>query len=168
MPSSPRPQDTYPKPNRLKDFKGPVRWLLGPQLIASLKRTALYVAYKGKLDPRDWMRASLIRLDQLERFNTSEQSSADEYWFDYLADAGDGQLAMYSIAYLCLDDLWVDPNVHADSPVELNEKPEAAMRLPRGEFLFIGGDTAYHIADYQTIAVRFQAPFTWAHQDLTE
>ena len=168
MPSSPRPEDTYPKPNRLKAFKGPVRWLLGPQLIASLKRTALYVAYKGKLDPRDWMRASLIRLDQLERFNTSEQSSADEYWFDYLADAGDGQLAMYSIAYLCLDDLWVDPNVHTDSPVELNEKPEAAMRLPRGEFLFIGGDTAYHIADYQTIAVRFQAPFTWAHQDLTE
>jgi hypothetical protein len=166
--SSTRTEDTYPKPNRPKDFKGPVRWLLGPQLIASLKRTALYVAYKGKLDPRDWMRASLIRLDQLERFNSSEQASPDEYWFDYLADAGDGQLPMYSIAYLCLGDLWVDPNVHAGSEIELSEKPAAAMRLPRGEFLFIGGDTAYHVADYQTLAVRFQAPLTWAYQDLTE
>jgi len=38
--------------------------------------------------------------------------------------------------------------------------------LPRGEFLFVGGDTAYHIADFETLAERFQAPFNWASDDI--
>jgi hypothetical protein len=30
----------------------------------------------------------------------------------------------------------------------------------------IGGDTSYHIADYATLANRFQSPFRWAFDDL--
>src|SRR5438105_4454342 len=102
---SKRTKDKYEKPDTEAGFKGPVRWLLGPQLIASLKYVALYAAFKGKLDPRDWMHAQPILLNEQQRFNSREAAS-DEYWFDYFADTGDGQLAMYSIAYLCLSDLW--------------------------------------------------------------
>ena len=47
-------------------------------------------------------------------------------------------------------------------------KLQAAGRriLPRGAFLFIGGDTSYHISDYATLADRFQNPFCWASRDL--
>ena len=166
MPTS-QPKDKYPKPQNEAGFKGPVRWLLGPQLIASLKWTVLYAAFKGKLDPRDWMRAQPISLGE-NRFNSADGVPDDEYWFDYFADTGDGQLAMYSIAYLCFSNLWVGADVHVGSEVELTETSETTMKLPRGEFLFVGGDTAYHMADYPTLALRFQAPFRWAFEDLKE
>src|SRR2546423_6403816 len=97
--------DILPKPDD-KDFKKPVSWLLGPQLIASLKWTALYVAFKNKLDPRDWMQANIYCFDEQQRLHAA--ANADEFWFDYFADTGDGQRAMYSIAYMCLSDLWVE------------------------------------------------------------
>jgi hypothetical protein len=164
---SSQPKEKYPKPQTEAGFKGPVRWLLGPQLIASLKWTVLYAAFKGKLDPRDWMQAQPIPLGE-NRFNSAEGIPDDEYWFDYFADTGDGQLAMYSIAYLCFNNLWVGADAHVGSEVELREMTEATMKLPRGEFLFVGGDTAYHMADYPTLALRFQAPFRWAYEDLKE
>ena len=40
------------------------------------------------------------------------------------------------------------------------------MLLPRGAFLFVGGDTSYHIADYANLSDRFQNPFCWAARDL--
>jgi hypothetical protein len=161
-------KNKYPKPESASGFKGPVRWLLGPQLIASLKWTVLYTAFKGKLDPRDWMRAEPIRLDEQSRFNSAEVVPADEYWFDYFADTGDGQLAMYSIAYLCFNSLWVGAAPDIGSEVELSEGSKTTIKLPRGEFLFVGGDTAYHMADYPTLALRFQAPFRWAFEDVEE
>src|SRR5258707_10408341 len=114
---STEPKDNYPKPQNVAGFKGPVRWLLGPQLIASLKWTVLYAAFKGKLDPRDWKRAERIRLDE-SRSNSAEGGPEDEYWFDYFADTGDGQLEMYSIAYLCFNNLWVGADVDIGSDVE--------------------------------------------------
>lgn len=148
-----------------KDFKKPVSWLLGPQLIASLKTTLLYVAFKNKLDSRDWMEAEVCTFDIEHRLNAD--CSEEEYWFDYLADTGDGQKATYSIAYLCLSKLWVPHPVTPRSSVHFDRKGISgdARLLPRGEFLFIGGDTSYHMADYTTLAERFQAPFCWAATD---
>lgn len=50
----------------------------------------------------------------------------------------------YNIAYLCMRDL------------RLVTK-DGERLLPRGKFLFMGGDTADYVADYQTLARRFQA-----------
>ena len=158
-------KDKYQKPDSEAGFKGPVRWLLGPQLLNSLKYVALYAAFKGKLDVRDWMRAQPLLLNEGPRFN-SDDASSDEYWFDYFADTGDGQLATYSIAYLCMSDLRIEKDINIGAQIELNPQSKSPMKLPRGEFLFIGGDTAYHMADYATLALRFQAPFKWAYNDL--
>lgn len=38
--------------------------------------------------------------------------------------------------------------------------------LPRGAFLFIGGDTSYHVADFAGLGMRFQKVFDWAYEDL--
>lgn len=175
----------------------PVAWLLGRQLIGSIKGILLYTAYGKKLDPRDWMRAHVFsaqdRLAALQAWLTKQRPAepADrlaalaqeagkawqarddgEFWFDYLSDAGDGTRAMYSLAYLCMSNLWVSPTAQHELPaaaacrVRQSNEQGATMSLPRGEFLFIGGDTAYHASDYMTLANRVKQPFRWAYEDL--
>ena len=174
-------------------FKGPVAWLFGRELIASLKGTLLFTAFKGKLDSRDWMKPT--------EHCFADKADGGEFWFDYMADTGDGQKATYSIAYLCLSDAFiVGPkdweNLPADEIKKLiddkkleiiiakpkkqadkksddslptpKEQVEHGIKLPRGHFLFVGGDTSYHIADYATLAERIQEPFWWAYRDLNE
>ena len=168
-------------------FEPPVSWLFGRQFIANLKWILLYTAFKGKLDARDWMKAEVIpeqespaEIDRFwrawnENWREAEDGKSDstrEFWFDYISDTGDGQKAMYSVAYLCLSDLAVNRNP------QLGDKPEFVLQpaelgadkllLPRGTFLFVGGDTSYHISDYGTLANRFQNPFWWAIDDLKD
>jgi MFS family permease len=135
-------------------YEKPVAWLLGRQLVASLKSTLLYTAYGPKLEARDWMVANVFPSDDQAEADAFWKKN-DEFWFDYIADSGDGMMATYSIAYLCLSELRLKPP-GSDAPLD----------LPRGEFLFVGGDTTYHLADYATLHNRFHTPFIWAHQDL--
>jgi hypothetical protein len=165
--------------------------------MGSIKGILLYAAYGKKLDPRGWMQASVFpdprRIKSLQLWQHDCEAAhtqvekppgngidaeafwkqRKEFWFDYLADAGDGTKAMYSLAYLCLSDLWVKPLGDQLPPAGDARKVKVSdnisgftMGLPRGDFLFIGGDTAYHAADYMTLATRIQQPFAWAFEDL--
>jgi hypothetical protein len=197
-----QPEQKPEKPAR--KFDPPVAWLLGRQLMRSLKGTLLYTAFGEKLDARDWMDAKVFpSMDkgselkfwrwQAEKKAFSEESrpednlicsreddekywqNREDFWFDYIADTGDGMKATYNIAYLCQSDLYVktrDPlNLIIGESVEGSQKgqpPTGYDVLPCGEFLFIGGDTAYHMSDYMTLANRVQLPFIWAYEDLLE
>src|ERR1044071_9802428 len=92
-----------------RNFEKPVAWLLGKQLLGGLKGILLYTAYGEKLDPRDWMTGKVESFDN---------NGKDEFWFDYLSDAGDGTKAMYSIAYLALSNLWITPNANRTLPAD--------------------------------------------------
>lgn len=175
-----------PKPQP-EDFEPPVAWLFGRQFIANLKWLLMYAAFKGKLDARDWMKPEIIPpsqnradVDQFwrkwnDRWKEAEDGdneSEKEFWFDYISDTGDGQKAMYSVAYLCLSDFAVNQNPQLDELVEFVLEPSTVgggkLPLPRGTFLFVGGDTSYHVSDYGTLARRFQNPFWWAFADLKD
>lgn len=182
-------------------FEPPVAWLLGRQLLASLKWILLYTAFGTKLDARDWMDAKVFPAEDQEIANlawktmyqrdgveSNQPSDADghgsgeefwrkkgEFWFDYISDTGDGMTATYSIAYLCLSNLWVKelwPEMPNDSDAEMhldhkvNNERTTLIPMPRGEFLLVGGDTCYHLSDYSSLHIRFQTPFFWAFQDL--
>ena len=209
-----------------RKFQKPVSWLLGRQLIASLKSTLLYTAFGTKIDARDWMDAKVFPPAKFVK-NTGSEDSANvaalltpeeevakawdatyerespakftgkdgEFWFDYISDTGDGMTATYSIAYLCLSDLWIK-DLYTEMPVKPtkeqiveNQQPDELLvrmrtkksdnpkgldnlpgleKLPRGEFLLVGGDTSYHMADYASLHLRFQQPFSWAYEDLRE
>ena len=185
-----------------RHFERPVSWLLGRQMMGSIKGTLLYTAFGSKLDPRDWMQAHAFPFKEkaaalrfwktlasgtreaceLRQFEEAPADRADpaefwrrrgEFWFDYVADTGDGMKATYSIAYLCMSDLYARHDASAMPPpgdewLETCPNPAAgyARLLPRGEFLMIGGDTAYHLSDYMTLATRIQQPFQWAFEDL--
>src|ERR1044071_7920093 len=137
-------QNTNP-PKDSRVFEKPVAWLFGPQLIGGLKGILLYTAYGDKLDPRDWMTAKV--------FDPFSQYNGEEFWFDYLSDTGDGTKAMYSLAYLTMcRGLWTTPNPTANAEVKTTPgDPNLSYQLPRGAFLFVGGDTAYHASDYMTL-----------------
>ena len=162
-------QKKAPSAPRPRVFEKPVAWLFGPQLIGGLKGILLYTAYGDKLDPRDWMTGEVFSFD-----NSEEKQ---EFWFDYLSDAGDGTKAMYSLAYLAMcRGLWTKltpattdlPAQAADCEVKTTDNHGFTYQLPRGEFLFIGGDTAYHASDYMTLVNRIQHPFAYAFLDLVK
>lgn len=177
------PRGLPEKPPHEGAFKKPVAWLGGRELLANLKLFALHALFGDKLDSRDWMTGVVNVLKDedaptpdaakategevmytrvVETARAAGGEAAGEFWFDYFADTGDGQMPIYNIAYLCMTDLYVSD---AGGDVHL-EPREGGRRLPRGGFLFAGGDTAYHVADYGTLAQRFQAPFWWAYRDL--
>ncbi len=136
---------------------GPVGWLLDRQLMTNLREIFLYSAFGTRIDPRNWMMAREVDL--------TDGFEGEELWFDYLSDTGDGMRATYSMAYLAYSDVWASS---ADAPGDAALESDAAktVRLPRGAFLVIGGDTAYHVADYETLVDRFQFPFNRAFEHL--
>ncbi len=144
-----------------KNFKRPVSWLMGRELLAGLKWIAAYTFMGDKLDPKDWMIAEKITAPR------SNNNPNDPYWFDYIADTGDGMSAVYNIAYLCMSELWIDAQGNlGPNSVALSDDATYTQQLPRGEFLFVGGDTAYHIADSASLKERFQTPFNCACLDI--
>jgi hypothetical protein len=140
-------------------LRGPVRWLLDRQLLVNLREIVLYSAFGTRIDPRHWMAG--LEVDLADDFE------GGEFWFDYLSDTGDGMTATYSVAYLAYSDLWVSSAVKPGA-VAFEKGGSATQELPRGAFLLIGGDTAYHVADYETLAERFQYPFNLAFRHLVE
>ncbi|WP_374089983.1 hypothetical protein [Methylomicrobium lacus] len=142
-----------------RDFKKPVSWLMGRELLAGLKYIAAYSFMGDKLDAKDWMQASI------EEAPAIDDVPDGTYWFDFIADTGDGMKAVYNVAYLCMSDLWLNQNATAEQAIGL-EAGAASEKLPRGKFLFVGGDTAYHIADVASLKERFQTPFNWAFDDI--
>jgi hypothetical protein len=155
----PRFDDVEAKPPA-SHFRPPVPWLLAPELLGAIKRIVMYALYKGDFDARDWMSAACADTDEAARAD-----DPDELWFDYMADTGDGQTAMYTQAFLCQDDLHVDGG-RVTTPARDGAPPAGATVLRRGQFLFLGGDTAYHVADYATLNERVRKPFVWAHRDI--
>lgn len=152
-----------------RNFKKPVSWLLGRELLAGLKYIAAYSFMGDKLDAKDWMQGR----EETPPPPKNPPEKPPTYWFDFIADTGDGMLAVYNIAYLCMSDLWLDPKAdpnktdsHPEHALALEQTANHVDKLPRGEFLFVGGDTAYHIADVASLQERFQTPFNWAFDDL--
>lgn len=162
-----------------------VRWLLAPDLIAYGKQLALHAFYGGDLDPRDWMRiedghghvedaAADAGLERDLRIAAVEAPSpSGELWWDYVADIGDAGVAMYTVAYALQAELAVPGLDHLDAPTAALGRPLAigplgapGAVLPRGQFVFVGGDTAYHVADIETLTERVQIPFAKARRDL--
>jgi hypothetical protein len=153
-----------PKPDYKNGFSKPVAWLLGRQLLSAVKWMLLFAAFQGRLDIRDWMETEVNAFENAE--------GKDEFWFDFFSDSGDGQMAMYNLAYLFMTNLWVEGDANNPPPlgsrVTFEADAERKLLLPRGEFLLNAGDASYHIADYSTLAYRFQLPFIWAYRSLVK
>lgn len=142
----------------------PVGWLFGPDLLSVVKKIATAALFARKLDPRHWMRAKVITAEALR----SGHSDGDGgLWFDYVSDSGDGQRATYAVARLAMADVWLEGEAVYDAPGRWTKPAETtpSTHLPRGAFLLLGGDTAYHVADRNTLLSRLVEPFRRAEED---
>ncbi|MCF8160100.1 MAG: hypothetical protein K9J76_05325 [Polaromonas sp.] len=79
-----------------------------------------------------------------------EGSEAGDFWFDFIADTGDGGNATYAVARTALADQVVG---------------DAGQVLPRGELLVLGGDLAYPSASSLDYRYRFTELFEAALPD---
>jgi hypothetical protein len=159
--------DNHPSP---LSGLGPVDWGLGANLLRGLAKTILYGIVPDLEDGRDWMSAARLSVEDIDPGARTAIAAGDDYWFDVIADTGDSQRAMYSVGYLVHGDLFL---VAGAASVALGADARVAIAtvrrdasddcLPRGRLLFIGGDTAYSIADERTLKSRLIAPLDYAH-----
>ena len=131
---TPRPRNLEPSELGFRR-RLPVRWL-GPALLAATgARVALAEQLGAYLDKRE-LQYPFPKV-------VSDHSQGDEFWFDYVADVGDGFDATYSVAYLL-------------------GQPELAVgseRLPRGQALVLGGDQVYPTPSGLAYEDRFRGPY---------
>ncbi len=112
-----------------------VRWL-SPGVLTGTGIKALLAAIFGSYADKRELQAVLPTV-------LHEHDDADELWFDYVADVGDGFDATYSIASLL-------------AAPQLKVEGES---LPRGRLLVLGGDEVYPVASMRGYEDRTKGPY---------
>ncbi|HEY7048328.1 MAG TPA: hypothetical protein VH373_14010 [Jatrophihabitantaceae bacterium] len=112
-----------------------VRWL-SPRVLVATGTRALLASIFGSYSDKRELQAVLPSI--VHRHDT-----ADELWFDFVADVGDGFDATYSVASLL-----AAPELDVDG-----------TSLPRGRILVLGGDEVYPVASTRGYEDRTKGPY---------
>ncbi|TMQ08798.1 MAG: hypothetical protein E6J91_32285, partial [Deltaproteobacteria bacterium] len=149
------PHHLHEPPDQPWKWPLPTAWLLGIKLLGSLRDILL--SSVAKVDLRTWMTADEV-VDLTDHAVTDRGEPC--CYIDFIADTGDSQRMVYQLARLLKQERlqvrsWQDGR-------------EVTEELPRGSLLVIGGDTGYPIATHRRLLDRVCAPFTWAHEELSE
>ncbi|KAJ9567503.1 hypothetical protein OSB04_003469 [Centaurea solstitialis] len=110
--------------------------------------------FVGRFDMR-MMQAAMSgghEVAKQEDFLYDHFSEKDDFWFDFMADTGDGGNSSYSVARLL-----AQPSLHACND-------DSVIKLHRGNLLLIGGDLAYPNPSSFNYEKRFFRPFEYALQ----
>jgi hypothetical protein len=132
----PRPRSMDPRQLGFTPQR-PVGWLAPLLLLNTGLRALLAILFGAYLDKRELQNA----LDG-DCFDHSATDGGD-FWFDYVADLGDGFHATYSVAYLL-----AQPELAVDGAA-----------LPRGRLLMMGGDQVYPLASGDGYESRMKGPY---------
>src|SRR5882672_3926696 len=117
-----------------------VGWYDPRQLI----NTAIQVLVSDLIGTRvDSRREQALAADKQELPIDYSAAANGDFWFDYMADTGDGWDSTFHMAELV-----------SQENIEL-----AGEKLPRGTFLLLGGDEVYPIASKKEYQDRMVAPF---------
>lgn len=93
-------------------------------------------------DPRDLYPLPMTVIDR------SDERNGEDFWFDFIADTGDGGNASYAVASAAMQE---------SLPVKVDGGKVG--ELPRGEVLLLGGDLAYPTASSDEYRYRFVEMF---------
>jgi len=125
-----------------------VRWLAPVELWRAAVKVALASVFADYSDKRE-IQAGLpagepLRVPLL-------QPDADELWFDFMADTGDGFDPTFTLASLLAREKLAVADLHgAGSP---------SLTLPRASLLVLGGDEIYPTASARAYEDRLKGPF---------
>ena len=116
-------------------------------------RVAISTAFGEFADRREAMAlANSIAAQPFdESFDYSQEAPQGDFWFDFMADTGDGWSSTFAMAQLVTQPSW---------PIE-------GQDLPRGQLLVLGGDQIYPTASAEEYQNRFLHPFDEAYRQLS-
>lgn len=117
-------------------------------LITTAIRVAISTVFGQFADRREAIAASNAIEPQPVDSELDYSAAKGDFWFDYLADTGDGWNSTYAMARLVSEDAI---NV------------SGAEGLPRGQVLLLGGDQVYPFASKKDYDERFLGPFEEAY-----
>lgn len=118
-----------------------VRWFDPGQLVRTGTQTLLSTVFGAFADRRE-LQAALGKAQAMGGYRFNE----GQFWFDFVADTGDGFDSTYTIAYLL-----GRPDVRPGG--------EAGRLLPRGRLLVMGGDQVYPFASAVEYRDRLSGPY---------
>lgn len=166
-------QDDPNPGNKPRNHLTAVGWMGGPDVLSRLG-----VILRDAQRPNAWMHVESGKAHDETARGSGEMITLvpptasdpdDTVWFDYIADLGDDTDSMYAVAYGLYVDLATSTGAEPQVGDLLERRLGHAARdpgaLPRGRFLFLGGGTAYHVADAVTLTQRVRDPFDWAYDD---
>jgi hypothetical protein len=132
-----------PKRRRMTGWFNPV------MLMQTAVRVAISTVFGQFADKREAMAATNAVAPQPfdNSFDYSQRRPGEDFWFDFMADTGDGWDSTFAMARL----------VSQPSIVT-----EATGTLPRGQVLMMGGDQVYPTASRAEYGDRLLLPFTEA------
>ncbi|MFI8521840.1 hypothetical protein ACIGEZ_29095 [Streptomyces sp. NPDC085481] len=118
-----------------------VRWLAPRQLARTAVKAVLAAVFAGYADKREFQ--EVLEADLLEA--PLVRPAPREFWFDFVADLGDGFDATSSVACTL-----------AEEELAVGRPP---LSLPRGSLLVLGGDEVYPAASAQGYEDRMKGPY---------
>jgi hypothetical protein len=131
-----------------------IRWFGATALVGHLRHLVAVAAASQQLDLRDWMRpepaTQLLErvshvLDAPETGGSLTERLGREVWIDFVADTGDDHDLSVAVARMIF--------------AEYSLEGEGAPRLPRGDVLICGGDTAYPLSSGLELERRLLGPW---------
>lgn len=124
-----------------------VGWYNPPRLIATGVRVAISTVFGEFVDRRETQAATRkIDPETIDpAYDYHEESAGQDFWFDFIADTGDGWNSTYAVARLL-----AEPALNV---------AQAGAPLPRGRLLLMGGDQVYPTASPEAYQTRLVTPF---------
>lgn len=161
-----RPSPAPPDAARLafkhgRRYPRAIAWFGARSFWGHLWHLAASVIATEDIDSRDWMQpdepAELTKrvADELGGDGdavTLTEAIDDDLWIDFIADTGDDVSVSSAVAKM----------LFATYEVEDPDAPGQTLKLPRGQMLLFGGDTAYPVATELEIHNRVIVPFNHA------
>ena len=128
------------------------RWFSPPRLASIGVRVAISTVFGRFADRRPSMAAErpLDPQDIDPVYDYARQSLQDDFWFDFMADTGDGWDSTYAVARLLA--------AQHINPSGCNEN------LPRGRVLIMGGDEVYPTPSAEDYKQKLENPFFEAYR----
>ena len=125
-------------------------WYNPVMLVRTAIRVAVSTVFGEFADRREAMAAAnAISAQPFDKsFDFSESTDNGDFWFDFLADTGDGWDSTFAIAQLLTE----------------RKLDVGNLALPRGRLLILGGDLVYPTPSSQAYEERFLGPFEEAYE----
>lgn len=121
-------------------------WYSPPLLVRTGIRVAISTVFGEFADKRETLAVSspIAPSPFDEEFDYSKRDEGDGFWFDYVADVGDGWDSTYAVARLLAQD---------------EIQAVGGKLLPRGGILVMGGDEVYPVASSQAYQEKLFTPY---------